>query len=373
MKKICVALLFGGRSAEHEISLQSAASVAKYLDPFRFEPLLIGIDKQGCWWADGTQQVLQKPELSLPTNSQVILNPHTNGQGQAHNNALISLTKENKSVFCSKIDVVFPILHGPMGEDGTVQGLLEIAGLPYVSCNVIASAMAMDKDIAKRIAKQAGIAISPYLALKQGVWRKNQSACLDKILQTLHLPLFVKPANLGSSIGIHKAKTLEELYEAIDDAFRYDTKIVIETAVNAREIEIAVLENADYGEKPLASIPGEIIPQHEFYSYTAKYLDAQGALLKIPAQLTPDQIQNAQSMAITIFEALECEGMARVDLFLDQDTGQFIFNEVNTIPGFTEISMYPKLWEASGIEYTPLLSHLIDLALARHTRRQKIK
>jgi D-alanine-D-alanine ligase len=372
MKKTCVALLFGGRSAEHDISLQSAASVAKYLDPSRFEPLLIGIDKQGRWWTDGKQQTFQKPTLFVPTDTQVILNPHTHAQEEAYNRALIPLVQENTSIVCSKIDVVFPVLHGPMGEDGTIQGLLEIAGLPYVSCNVIASAMAMDKDIAKRIAKQAGIAVSPYLALKQGVWKKNQAACLDEILQTLSLPLFVKPANLGSSVGIHKVKTREALHQAMENAFQYDTKIVIETAVRAREIEIAVLENADYGEKPLASIPGEIIPQHEFYSYTAKYLDAQGALLKIPAELTPNQIQQAQTMAITLFEALECEGMARIDLFLDQDTGQFVFNEVNTIPGFTEISMYPKLWEATGIKYTQLLSQLIDLALARHARRQKV-
>lgn len=370
MKKIRIALLFGGRSAEHEVSLQSAASVMQNLDPERYEPVLIGIDKQGRWWVDGKKQIAAEGSLSLPDGTQVILNSQTDTQESF--GELIPLFEKHLSDLSSPtIDVAFPVLHGPMGEDGTVQGLLELAGLPYVSCGVMSSAIAMDKDIAKRIAMQDNISVAPYLVLKQGQWHKQKQLWLDKIFQTLSLPVFVKPANLGSSVGIQKAKTLDQLSEAIETAFKYDTKILIEKAVNAREIEIAVLENADYGEKPLASIPGEIISQHEFYSYEAKYLDEHGALLEIPAKLTEQQIQEAQSMAIAIFEALECEGMARIDLFLDKDSGKFYFNEANTIPGFTKISMYPKLWEASGIPYTDLLSHLIDLAIARHSRRRK--
>lgn len=379
MKKIRVALLYGGRSEEHEISLQSAASVMRYLDPTRFEAIPVGIDKQGRWWSGDIPKLTHEHAiLSLPDDSQVILNMQVDGNSVDGNSSelngqLIPLHTSNHPPALTAFDVVFPVLHGPMGEDGTVQGLLELANLPYVSCGVLSSAISMDKDVAKRLVSQAGIHITPYLALKKGQWLQDQKQCLDHIIQTFHFPVFVKPANLGSSVGIHKAKNEEELITGIFSAFEYDTKILVEKAVNAREIEIAVLENPQYGEKPLTSIPGEIIPQHEFYSYEAKYLDENGALLEVPAKLSPDEIQKVQQMASQVFEALECEGMARVDLFLEKDTGELFFNEVNTIPGFTHISMYPKLWEASGIPYPDLLSRLIDLALARHARKSRIR
>ncbi len=372
MKKVRVALLYGGRSEEHEVSLQSAASVMRYLDANRFEAIPIGIDKQGRWWSGTIPEMIQGYSiLSLPADAQVILNTQINDEPNKLNGQLIPLhAQDNHS--CAHFDVVFPVLHGPMGEDGTVQGLLELANLPYVSCGVLASAIAMDKDIAKRIVSQAGLPVTPYVALKQGRWLQDQNACLLQITQAFPFPVFVKPANLGSSVGIRKAKNSDELIAAVFNAFQYDTKILVEKAINAREIEVAVLENSHYGEAPLTSMPGEIVPQHEFYSYEAKYLDENGALLEVPAKLSEDEVQKIQRMAALVFEALECEGMARVDLFLEKATGQLFFNEVNTIPGFTKISMYPKLWEFTGISYTDLLSRLIDLALARHARKNRI-
>lgn len=370
MKKIRVALIYGGRSKEHEVSLQSAASVMRNLDPERFEIVPIGIDPQGRWWLD-KQPLLANHQttLPLPKDSQIILNTQTNGS--PHQN-LIALN-QNPTVY-GEIDVVFPVLHGPFGEDGTLQGLLELANLPYIGSGVAASAIAMDKDIAKRLVAQAGLTVSPFLTFKQGQWQKSPKSCLEQIQKKLHLPLFVKPANLGSSIGIHKVKMLDDLSYAIDDAFQYDTKILVEQAIKGREIEVAVLENPVNGEKPLISIPGEIIPQsREFYSYEAKYLDEEGALLEIPAKLSATEIQKIQTTASQIFEALECEGMARIDFFLEDTTNQLFFNEANTIPGFTKISMYPKLWEATGIDYTQLLSYLIDLAIKRHTRRNQLR
>jgi D-alanine-D-alanine ligase len=230
----------------------------------------------------------------------------------------------------------------------------------------------MDKEVAKRLVQAAGIPIVPYVSVKSEFWKKNRESTAQRVQKELGYPVFVKPANLGSSVGVHKVKEPQALQAALEDAFRYDTKVLIEKAVNAREIELSALENGDAGAAPLVSIPGEVSPTHEFYSYESKYLDDNGAVLSIPAKLSPEQIAKAQEIARNAFEALECEGMTRVDLFLDKDSGKFIFNEVNTIPGFTSISMYPKMWEASGIPYKELLSRLIDLAVARHERKSKL-
>ncbi len=369
MKKLRVAVLYGGRSGEHEVSLQSAAAVLNHLDPERFEIVPVAIDKQGRWHLNDLSLLEGKKSLPVLKDApKVVLppNPAENDRGSA----LIRLGKTGEP---RGIDVVFPVMHGPLCEDGTIQGLLELADLPYVGCGVLASAIAMDKEMAKRLARDAGIPIVPYVCLKRERWEKQKPAFAQRIDEELGYPVFAKPANLGSSVGVHKVFNAGELEAALEDAFNYDRKILVEAAVNGREIEVSVLENIEPGADPLVSVPGEIDPTHEFYSYAAKYLDEKGAVLIIPAKLDPDQTKRAQELGGKIFTALECEGMARVDLFLDRTSGEFLFNELNTIPGFTSISMYPKLWEASGIGYRELLSQLIDLAIARHQKRTKLR
>lgn len=364
-KKIRVAVLYGGRSGEHEVSLQSAAAVVHNLDKSRFEVVPIGVDKQGRWFLNDYQQLLDgqiSKALPLHTADTTMFAPVTHTHSQ-----------QVQAVNTKPFDVVFPVMHGALCEDGTVQGMLELMDVPYVGAGVLASAVGMDKDVSKRLVAAAGIAVPPYIAVKQNTWEKNASAIAQDVATQLGYPVFVKPANTGSSVGVHKVKHAEELSAAVADAFLYDVKILIERGIEAREIELAVLENFASVTEPLVSIPGEIEPQLEFYSYAAKYLDENGAKLLIPAPLQAKQIKDVQALAKQIFMVLECEGMARVDLFLDKKTGHFVFNEVNTIPGFTQISMYPKLWEASGIAYTELLSRLIDLALARHERKQHLK
>lgn len=337
-KKTRVLVLYGGRSAEHEVSLQSAAFVIQHLDPARFEILPVVINKQGHW--------LSKDISKLPLKEKDIL---------------------------QQFDVIFPVLHGPLGEDGTIQGLFELVDVPYVGPGVLSSAVAMDKSVAKRLMQAADLPVVPHLTIKLGQWQKQPQHYLQLVAAQLGYPVFVKPANLGSSIGIFKVKNPAQLSEAISAAFQYDTKILVEKAINAREVEVAVLENAQYGEMPLTSIPGEIVPSHEFYSYEAKYLDVNGADLVIPADLSAQQVTRAQQLAAKTFEILECEGMARVDFLLDKDTSDLYVSEANTIPGFTSISMYPKLWEASGLNYTRLLNTLVELAIARHERKRAIK
>jgi D-alanine-D-alanine ligase len=368
MKKLRVAVLYGGRSGEHEVSLQSAASVINYLDRDRFEIVPVAIDKQGRWHLNDISLLEGKKSLPVFKNApKVVLppNPADTGVGSA----LIRLGESGEA---RGIDVVFPVMHGPLCEDGTIQGLLELADLPYVGCGVLASAIAMDKEMAKRVARDAGIPIVPYVSLKHEVWKKEKQQLAKSIEEQLGYPVFVKPANLGSSVGVHKVKEPSGLNAALEDAFNYDRKVLVEAAVNAREIEMSVLENLEAGADPLVSIPGEIDPAHEFYSYEAKYLDEKGAALIIPAKLDPAETKRAQDIGRKAFTALECEGMARVDLFLDRTSGEFLFNELNTIPGFTSISMYPKLWEASGIGYRELLSKLVDLAISRHEKKKTL-
>jgi D-alanine-D-alanine ligase len=358
-KKIRVAVLYGGRSGEHEVSLHSAASVIKNLNRERFEIVPIGIDKQGRWLLNNLEQ------MKITADTKLLVMPSTAKETLP----TLIMHKEAQKVF----DVAFPVMHGTLCEDGTLQGLLELMDVPYVGAGVLGSAIGMDKDVAKRLVSGVGIPVAHYLCIKQGAWLTDPAFYIKTIAENLEYPVFVKPANTGSSVGIHKVKQVQDLTAAINDAFLYDVKVLVEQALNAREIELSVLENNEYGKPPLVSVAGEIVPSHEFYSYTAKYLDEHGAQLLIPAPLTAEQLQRAQQLAGRIFEVLECEGMARVDLFLDKHTDEFYFNEVNTIPGFTQISMYPKLWEASGLAYSDLLTRLIELALARHQRKQHLK
>ena len=368
MSKLRVAVLYGGRSGEHEVSLQSAASVINHLDRQRFEIVPVAIDKQGRWHLNDISLLEGKKSLPVFKDApKVVLPP--NVAETSSGSALIHLGESGEP---RAIDVVFPVVHGPLCEDGTIQGLLELADVPYVGCGVLASAVAMDKEMAKRVARDAGVPIVPYVSLKHEIWKKQKRPSAEKIQNELGYPVFVKPANLGSSVGVHKVIEPAELERALEDAFTYDAKVLVEVAINAREIELSVLENPEAGADPLVSVPGEINPTHEFYSYEAKYLDEKGAELIIPARLDAPQTERAQEIARNIFSAIECEGMARVDLLLDRTTGQFFFNELNTIPGFTSISMYPKMWEASGINYQELLSRLVDLAISRHQRKKAL-
>jgi D-alanine-D-alanine ligase len=362
-EKLRVAVLFGGRSAEHEISLLSARFVVESLDPARFEPVLVGIDKSGRW-------SLQEPSLLLEaardpravaldaTMPNVLLPPHPDAGLVAAGSAGTAL---------GPVDVVFPVLHGPLGEDGTVQGLLELSGVPYVGSGVLGSAVGMDKDVMKRLLAAAGLPIVPYRTVRRARWERERDAVLAEI-GTLGLPVFVKPANLGSSVGVSRVTEAPVLAAAVELALEFDDKVVIETGLaQPKEIEVAVLG----GDEPFASVPGEIVVGHSdgFYSYAAKYLDADGAVTRIPAALDDAQSAEARRLALATFAALEAEGLARVDLFLDA-AGRFWVNEINTLPGFTAISMFPKLMEASGIGARELVTRLIEDARTRSARRQ---
>ena len=352
--KIKVGILFGGKSAEHEISLRSAKNVIEALDKNKYEPVLIGIDKSGQWLYNEQTSLILHPDnlekISLNTESDSV--------------ALIPQSEGLLSGADQKVDVVFPILHGPMGEDGTIQGLLKLANIPFVGAGVLGSAVGMDKDVMKRLLRDAGLPIGKYITIRSHQDRPT----FDDITKELGLPCFVKPANLGSSVGINRVDNEEQYHKALDEAFSFDHKIIIEEFIEGREIECAVLGN----ENPKASIPGEISFTHSFYSYEAKYLDDQGYKIDIPAKISDKQITAVQKMAINTFQALECEGFARVDVFLTKD-GRLLVNEINTIPGFTQISMYPKLWEASGIAYSDLIDQLLQLAIARFEKEGKIR
>lgn len=360
-EKIRVGVVFGGRSAEHEVSLQSAKNVLEAIDKSKYEPVLIGIDRDGHWHVNEQSTfLLNANNFKLAqlnrTQEEVALVP----KGASHQ--LVSLSS-NRDL--GHIDVIFPILHGPYGEDGSVQGLFKLANLPFVGAGILGSAVAMDKDVMKRLLRDAGIPIARFIVLNHktvGDYR------FEAVLEHLGLPVFVKPANLGSSVGVSKVHSEGEYFKAIETAFEYDTKVLIEEYVAGREIECSVLGNLD----PIASLPGEVLPQHEFYSYEAKYIDDNGAILEIPARLDQDTVQRIQDISIMAFKTLCCEGMARVDMFLQQN-GDIILNEINTIPGFTRISMYPKLWEASGISYRELIDRLIQLATERFQVDRKLR
>lgn len=372
-KKLRVAVLYGGRSGEHEISLQSAASVIRNLDPNQYEVIPIGIDKQGRWLLGRPEQIVGKgKEMPIPSPKETSLLTLPASQTNDRERDMVDLSQNSRIHF----DVVFPVMHGPLCEDGTIQGLLELADVPYVGAGVLGSSVGMDKDFSKRIVQAAGGTVAPYKVFYRHEWDQGESAqkvILKRISEGLRFPVFVKPANLGSSVGIHKVKTPQELMASLEDAFQYDLKVLVEEGVDAREIEVAVLEEEEYGKPPRVSVVGEIEPTHEFYSYEAKYLDEKGARLMIPAPLSEEQIHKAQSEARKIFRALELEGLARVDLFLDRKSGTFYFNEVNTMPGFTTISMFPKLFQAAGMTYSQILDHLIRVAVKRHGRKSKLK
>ena len=360
--KIRIGVLFGGKSAEHEISLLSAKSVVEAIDKNKYEVLLIGINKSGEWFLhDNLEQCLMYADnpkliqLREATENVTLV-------AKELGNPLVSLSGQKLE---RSLDVIFPILHGTYGEDGTIQGLLKLANTPFVGSGVLASAVGMDKDVMKRLLRDAGIPIAKFMTVRSHTLHKIS---FEQIESALGLPFFVKPANLGSSVGISKVKSKEEFAEKINFAFQFDHKVLIEEFVPGREIECSVLGN----DHPIASLPGEVIPQHEFYSYEAKYLDENGALFEIPAKLTQAETQTIQSIAVEAYQALCCEGMARVDMFLQKD-GRVVLNEVNTIPGFTKISMYPKMWAASGLSYADLIDRLITLAIERFQKEQRLK
>jgi D-alanine-D-alanine ligase len=356
-KRLRVGVLFGGRSGEHEVSLASAASVIRGLDPDKYEPVPIGITKDGHWLV-GEGAVKMLPEV-LKGGRRVML---TADPTEA---ALVPL---DRGAGAQRLDVIFPVMHGTFGEDGTIQGMLELAGLPYVGAGVLGSAIGMDKDVAKRLCQEAGIPVVPWITVHRWHWEKEPESVKAEIEARFEYPVFVKPATLGSSVGMTKVHNAEELAPALKVACEYGMKILVEKAVSAREIEVSVLGNHE----PRASVPGEIVPHREFYDYAAKYLE-EGTQLVIPADLKPKQATKIQSLAIETFRALELSGMARVDFFLEKKGGKIYLNEANTIPGFTSISMYPKLWEASGIPFRELIDRLIDLALELHEEKARTK
>lgn len=366
-KKIHVGLLFGGRSGEHEVSIASALSVLSALDPSRYDVTLIAIDKQGRWHLPDPKPLLA--QAGDPMHARV------NSLSEAVSLVPYSSTRQMIPVSggeakLPRVDVMLPILHGTYGEDGTMQGLLELAQIPYVGSGVLGSAVGMDKDVARRLLKDAGIPTVPTMTLRKFDYSRDPAAVESRVLKDFALPLFVKPANAGSSVGVHKVKSAEQLRAALTDAFTYDLKVLVEKAVPARELECAVLGN----DQPGASCVGEVIPTHEFYSYEAKYLDENGCHLEAPAKDLPVQTSDEiRRMAVLAFQTLECRGLARVDFFLDKQTGEIYLNEINTIPGFTKVSMYPRMWQASGLSYSALLDELIRLAFEAFEQKKALK
>ncbi len=349
-----VGIIFGGKSGEHEVSLQSAKSVYEALDREKYEPLLIGVDKAGVWHLGADASFIlnvSNPKLIALNASAPAVVP-VEAPGSA-----LSLKDPESGLVRQSVDVFFPLMHGTFGEDGSLQGLLRLLNAPFVGASVLGSSVGMDKDVMKRLLREAGLPVPEFRVVR------SPGDDLAAAVRDLGLPLFVKPCNLGSSVGITKVKRLEEVAPAVERALRFDRKAILEQGIAGREIEVAVLGN----EEPRASVCGEIVPRHEFYSYEAKYIDEDGALLKIPAEIPAWQSDKIRDLAVAAFRALECEGMGRVDFFLKPDGGALV-NEINTLPGFTRISMYPKLWEASGLPYPKLLDRLIELALERHAR-----
>jgi len=385
MPKLRVGVLFGGRSGEHEVSLLSAASVLKAIDPKKYEVIPIGITKEGRWvTATDAERLLSgeahtprdlragDPEATAPAavlaRGEAIIVPPVPSKNRT--GSLVPFeTHGGPQHQALSVDVIFPVLHGTFGEDGTIQGLLELAGLPFVGAGVLGSAVGMDKDVSKRLCQNAGIPVVPWITVHRHDWESNPKQIQRAIESKFKYPVFVKPATLGSSVGMTKVHSRAELAPALNLAAEFAMKILVEKAMIAREIEVSVLGNHD----PKASIPGEIVPHREFYDYTAKYLE-DGTQLLIPAKLNAAQVKTIQSLAVAAFRALELSGMARVDFFLEKRApGKLFLNEVNTIPGFTSISMYPKLWEASGIPFRELIDRLIALALEQHAEKARTK
>jgi D-alanine-D-alanine ligase len=388
MKKLRVGILFGGRSGEHEVSLLSAASILDAIDKDKYEVVPIGITKEGRWLTAAHAEKLLRGEFTsakhlragdpeatpgaalLARGEAIVVPPVPGGELAPFQSETPQRRLEDRAI---NVDVVFPVLHGTFGEDGTIQGLLELADLPYVGAGVLGSAAGMDKDVMKRLFRDAGLAIVRHLTFLRADWEKDRKRVRKEVEKKLNYPLFVKPANLGSSVGVGKARDRKELEKAMEEAAAYDRKLIVEEGVGgkdrkAREIECSVLGN----DRPEASIAGEVVPCKEFYDYEAKYL-TEGSELIIPAKLSKKQMQEVQEMAVQAFLAVDCAGMARVDFLMDPKTEKIYVNEVNTIPGFTAISMYPKLWAASGLPYPKLIDRLIQLALERHAEKKKTR
>ena len=391
MEKLRVGILFGGRSGEHEVSLLSAASVLNAIDKDKYDVVPIGITKDGRWLtAEHAENLLQGKLMLEPRNLRAG-DPETTSSAAvlARGEAVVvppepmrrqsglvpfqsdAATLRRASDRAINVDVIFPVLHGTFGEDGTIQGLLELADIPYVGAGVLGSAAGMDKDIMKSLFLAAGIPIVKHVTILRSAWENDPKQVQKRVESKLIYPVFVKPANLGSSVGISKAHNRKELGPAMEEAAKFDRKIVIEQGVGgkknkAREIECSVLGNNE----PSASVPGEIVPGKEFYDYTAKYVD-EGSQLIIPAKLTKAQTKRVQDLAIAAFKAVDCSGLARVDFLMDPKTAKIFLNEINTMPGFTAISMYPKLWAASGLAYADLIDQLIQLGIERHEEKKK--
>jgi D-alanine-D-alanine ligase len=356
--KLAVGVLFGGRSAEHEISIVSARAVVEALDRGRFEPVLVGIARDGRWFLHDEDGLRRMTEVSAAGGREVFLAP---GAGEGR---LIAIGGQPNG---RRLDAVFPVLHGTFGEDGTIQGLLDLVDLPYVGAGVIGSAIGMDKDVQKRLLRAAGVPVVDFVVVTRREWDEERERCRDRIAG-LGDCAFVKPANLGSSVGISRARSAAEIDAAMQEAFRFDRKVVVERELSGREIECSVLGN----EEPQASLPGEIVPGEDFYSYAAKYGAESTARLVIPAPLGEAAVEAVRSLAVRAFRVLECTGMARVDFFVVGDGEAIYVNELNTIPGFTSISMYPKLWEASGLPFRQLVTRLIELAIERQAARRAL-
>ena len=383
-RKLRVGVLFGGRSGEHEVSLLSAASVLNAIDRKKYEVVPIGITKDGRWvTAEHAEQLLQgrapqqlragdpqatEPAAVLAQGETIIVPPVPSVDTALHPFAGPRRRASDRAI---EVDVIFPVLHGTFGEDGTIQGLLELAEIAYVGAGVLGSAAGMDKDVMKRLFQAAGLEIVKHVSFLRGQWEDDPKRVRKLVEKQLRYPVFVKPANLGSSVGISKAHDRAELGPAIDEAAKYDRKIVVEEGVGgkhgkARELEVSVLGN----DQPEASLPGEVVPIKEFYDYAAKYLD-EGSELIIPAKLGGKQTRQVQEMAVRAFQAVDCAGLARVDFLMDPKSRRLYVNEINTMPGFTSISMYPKLWAASGVNYPKLIDRLIRLALDRHEEKKR--
>ncbi|MBE2221865.1 MAG: D-alanine--D-alanine ligase [Anaerolineae bacterium] len=365
-RKLKVGVIFGGRSGEHEVSLNSAQSVMAALDPAKYEIVPIGITKNGRWLTGDVVAALTEGKTAA--HATLLPDPQASSLMQLDESKAVSgLT------VVSQLDVLIPVLHGTYGEDGTVQGLLELAGLPYVGAGVVGSAVGMDKAIFKHVMVANGLPILPWQLVLKRDWLEGETAVLDQIEATLTYPVFTKPANLGSSVGISKCRTRAELKAGLDEATRFDRRVVVEQGINVRELEVAVMGN----DKPIASVVGEIRPRRDFYDYTAKYLaqpdSDEDSELIIPAEIDDAMSDTVRHMALNAYKAIDCAGLGRVDLLLDTDDGKLYLNEINTIPGFTRISMYPKLWEATGISYSELLDRLIDLALDRYQEKASLK
>lgn len=371
-KKIRVGILAGGQSGEHEVSLASAQSVLDAIDKDKYDVVLLGIDKQGRWLAGAEAQQLLGPAVARADAETPPAEKEESDEAQASDvTRLVTPHRRNSSLVppqspLANVDVVFPVLHGPLGEDGTVQGLLELADIPYVGAGVAASAVGMDKALQKSIFTAHGLPIVPYWVALRSQWEKDPDAIIERVEDHLPYPVFVKPANLGSSVGVSKAHERDELIEGFNQACRYDRKLLVEQGLNVREVECSVLGN----DEPVVSVVGEVRYRREFYDYIAKYTDGESDLL-IPADLPESLANDIRMLAVRAYRALDVAGMARVDFFIEQESGRVFLNEVNTIPGFTKYSMYPKLWEASGLSYGELIDRLVKLALERHQDKKR--